>query len=261
MRIFILILLSFFVSPLSYAQIAAHFGNGGSLRLGSTDAACTATLEGAIRWSSSLNTIEICDGQSDWRLVVSAGNSGAVSTPSPQPGYFVLSKDAFDGARGGRAAIHDLCLQQLQDNDWMGKADAAARGLLNATHVKPWLCFGGYCEELAAGASYKFAVAGNASVGGGSFTAGLDSLTLDSQAWNGPAQFGATYTYWTGREAGTATVPGESSYSPCGWWNANDDVWNVSAATGISSSSTDGRWAAAGPTCANTHRFICVVHP
>lgn len=247
----------------AFAQVSANYAAGGTMRIGTTNAACTASLEGSIRWSSSQNTIELCDGQGSWRLIVSAGSSGVTPTPPAQPGYFVLSKNTYDGLRGGTGGLRDLCLQILQDEDWMGKADATARGLINATHIKPWICYNSaICEDFASGATYKFAVAGSPAVGGGSFTVGADSVTMDTQNWSGATQFGGTYTYWTGRDsAGTATVPGPGAYSPCSNWTANDDIWSVSSGIGTSNSNNGGRWYTARPSCINTHRFICVVHP
>lgn len=249
------------LSNVSFAQVSANFTSGGSVRLGSTSAACTPALTGSLRWSSALNTIEVCDGQSDWRLVVSAGSAGVAATPAPQHGYFILSQNTYDGVMGGLMGMHQKCVDEVQNNDWLGKSDAQARGLINYAHIKPWACYSSHCDELASGASYKFAVAGSPTVGGDSFTVGADSLTLDSVAWNGPTRFGGTYTYWTAREAGTATVPGVASYQPCQNWTSNADVWNVAANAGNSSSNNSGRWNATRPTCINFHRLICVVHP
>lgn len=244
----------------SFAQISANYA-GGSVLLGTTNAACTPALEGAIRWSSTLNTIEVCDGQSDWRLVVSTGSAGNAPVNAPQPGYFVLSKDTYDGARGGSQGLQQLCLDILQTEDWLGKADAVSRNLLTTAHVKPWVCYSSICEELAALGTYRFGVAGSPTVGGGSFTVATDSKTIDSQAWNGPTQFGGTYTYWTGRETGTANTPGGGASQPCQYWTSNEDIWSVSSAIGNTTSNNTGRWNSARPHCINLHRFICVIHP
>lgn len=65
----ILIVVALFVAP-SYAQVSFNAGgvNGGSIIIGESTDACDGTMEGAVRYRSSTNSMEFCDG-SNWEAL------------------------------------------------------------------------------------------------------------------------------------------------------------------------------------------------
>jgi hypothetical protein len=92
---------------------------------------CDATTKGAFRFDTDQNTMTMCDGTA-WRLIVASADSGDTSTPNTGTGYFVLSNGTWNGNFPGLGGANANCLTDLQSNDWLNKADASSRGLIDA---------------------------------------------------------------------------------------------------------------------------------
>ncbi len=212
---------------------------------------------------------QACDGSS-WRNLQYVGGSGSTPAPAPGDGYFVLSNGAFDGNLGGLAGADALCLTDLTNNDWMGKADAVSRGILNATKVKAFLCDSGLCNNAMGNANYYYAVAGNATVGGGYFSTNASGRGPDNRnPWAAANYFGSGATYWTNRHP---VIGGAYSYDVwssdphqsgsvwvCEDWTSNSNARD--GTYGDASFDDHGRWKYQGATCNTTKKLICFVHP
>lgn len=80
------------------AQMAAHFcgANGGAVCIGVSTTTCDAAAEGAMRWNTTDDVMEVCDGTS-WRPLVAASSGGTPPTPPASAGYFVLTNGTWNG--------------------------------------------------------------------------------------------------------------------------------------------------------------------
>jgi hypothetical protein len=180
-------------------------------------------------------------------------------------GYFVVTNGLWDGNLGGNAGADAKCLSDLTANDWLGKTDATTRSLLNSTNVKAFLCtYGGgwECSFPTASTVYYFAVSGDATKGGASFTTTSGSNgPNDSNAWSGATYFNGTKEYWTnhGVWAGTQWAYGPDA-TQCSLWASNSSA--VSGNMGLSTSTAEGRWKTSiAGTCDQARRLICLVNP
>lgn len=188
-------------------------------------------------------------------------------TPPTNPGYFVLTKDSWDGNLGGLVGANAKCLSDLTTYDWMGKAAASANGQLVAANVKAFLGDASGTNNVVSGGTYYYAVSNDVATGGASFTATIGQTGPgDTTAWTNSNRFGAVYDYWiTGRSTGGSTL-----WSTTVWTSNNFHCtgWSTASAaqtggTGTSNSISWQRWDQAGakPTCDTTHPLICMVHP
>lgn len=235
--------------------------NGGFIRPGASSSTCDGTTEGAIRWNTTDNVIEFCDGTT-WRAFVASSDSGTPSTPSASAGYFVLTNDTWNGNLGGLVGANAKCLADLTTYDWMGKTDATTRGIVTASKVRAWLCQYTTCNNAIFGTEYFFAVAGDNTKGGASFTAdGSGVGPGNTQNWSGTNYFDGAKTYWTGRSnGGTTTWTGGNGNSllNCTGFGAttNDGYYGNAASTG------SFRWSGTIlAACTNVNRLVCFVDP
>lgn len=239
---------------------AAKLHVGGEAIIGNTGLACSSTTEGGLRWSSVNDTVEMCDG-ADWKKIIATGSGGTPSAPPTGTGYFVVSNGLWTGSLGGLAGANALCLTDLQSNNWLNKADAAGRGLLDSSHVEAWLCNSSVCQNALAGSSYTFAASGSPATGGGSFVADGSGLGPgNTQNWSGSNYFGSGYGYWTGRTTGTNTVWGGPNSDCMNNWSPSGGGWN--AVSGDANAIDSTRWLFANGNCtAVTNHLVCMVHP
>jgi hypothetical protein len=233
---------------------------------------CTnpAGVESQIVYNADYHTMQFCNG-TDWinmakgSLVTQCSNA---STPPTGTGYFVLTSGAWDGNLGGLSGADAKCLSDLTANDWMYKSDAQSRGLLDAAHVKAWLVAYNSANNAVAGVTYTFAVSGDATKGGATFVTDSNGLGPgNAQDWSGTNYFDGYKEYWTGRDTGdTATLWGT------GWTGAGTSLcyggldWDtnssgVTGRQGISSATDKTRFNHSTPTCDQTRRLVCFVHP
>ncbi len=198
------------------------------------------------------------------------------TTGAAQPvGYFVLSSATYNGNLGGLAGANALCLTDLTNNNWNGKASA---GTLSADRVKAFLCedmLGANCQTPAPNTQYFFARSGSLTSGGSSFSTTANTYVgygpYDSSDWSLPGFFDGTYSYWTGRRY----VSGASASN---YWRENEDEstgvttcnnWTdlTAAVTGRSAYASPGvtttlRWNnSSSLACNNSLKLICMVTP
>ncbi len=228
-----------------------------------TGLACDADRTGGIRWSAADLTFEMCDGTA-WRKVVATA-SGTSFTPPAGAGYFVMSNGTWDANLGGVSGANAKCLSNLTTNDWLGKSDAQARGMLTGAKVRAFICSTSACQNLIPLTQYVFAVSGNPAVGGGSFTTDASGRgPVDANNWSSADKFGGNYTYWTNRGVSGNntywdTVP-DQTFGNGGCINFSvTATWN--AAVGSSNNTTQNRWKNGLSSCNPLYNLICYVDP
>lgn len=267
-----LFVVAVYSSPRAGAEISANFKAGAVVVGPAGDAECTTITEGALRWSSADKTHEMCDGAS-WKRIIAAGGAGTPSMPQAGSGYFVITSQAWTGdLRTAGAGVdgfdgaHKLCLSDLQANDWMGKADANARGLISSTNVRAFLCphSNGTCQNTLPNVTYYFAVSGDATKGGASFVSDNDSRgPANTQNWAGVNYFDGEKSFWTARRSDVSTtlwmVSGvnDAGHS-CQNWSSGAIAWGVGGNTNRTNTE---RWTINNMHCGVARHLICMVHP
>lgn len=249
----------------SSAQSYSASVTSGAVVIGPYAATCDGTTEGILRYNSSTKFLEFCDG-TDWRY---AWNSRE-TPPAPSEatsGYFVITNDTFDGNLGGIEGANDKCLTDLQTYDWQGKTGMT----LDDEHVFAFNCYGSYtCTILSDSDTYTFAVSGDNSLGGDSFTTNASNEGPgDTAAWNTSTRFGTTAKqYWAGYRTGSSSYwretngGGDTDSNRCG--SADDWNTNSAAQTGVygdTSATGTARWDSGTTTCDTAMHLVCVVLP
>lgn len=240
-------------------------GGAGDSILVAEDAACHAGSQGKVRWSDSANTLQICDG-TNWKAIMMNYDPGEGEpyVPPAGSGYFVLSAGEWDGNLGNTDGANAKCFADLTANDWMGKADATARGLLNSAKIKAFLCTDSLCNQALPLVTYYFAVSGDATKGGASFTTNASGLgPNNSQNWAGMNYFGGNVYYRVGRGSSDAlkwgNVSADRDYG-CKRYVINDPS-SVDRYAGYSNSTILSRYANNYHSCDIPIHLICMVHP
>lgn len=179
------------------------------------------------------------------------------SPPASARGYFVITQSVYNGNLGGLAGANALCLTELQNTNWAGKASAT----LNSTKVKAFLCDGSSCNTPPTGQTHRFATAGSVTTGGAEFTTGAVNLgPNDAASWIGVNYFTASGNAWTGRAAGTATNwPNTGSGTHCANWTAGDVMNN--GTIGFLPGTDAQRWSFMGLSCVSSYPLLCYVNP
>jgi hypothetical protein len=215
------------------------------------------------------HTYQFCNG-TNW--VKYGGGMWQGKSAGAGNGYFVMSKNQWNGNLGGAAGADAKCLTELTTYNWKGYAEANARGILTSGKVHAWICdgegIGGGtgCNNLNANTTYYFANANDSTKGGNRFTTDGNGVGPGDLAdWSQASYFGGSYTYWSGRYQGTDTA----------WslnlWSTNvtcDNDWSVGtndgtgSGYGIAGNGGANRWFnGPGPTCNQTENLICYVNP
>jgi len=259
------------------ATPAAKLHVSGEVIVGEQQLVCSATTKGAFRYNSADNNIDFCNG-TQWQKIIAQGGSGAPPNPPAGNGYFVLTSGTWNGdlktagaASTGLLGADALSLSDLTANDWLGKGDATTNGQLNAAHIFAFLCNGGAgsCGNALPSTTYYFAVSGDNTKGGASFTTNTSGRGPgNNQNWTGTNYFDGVKTYWTARDAtggGTAStlwgLNGQSGSIACSTtWTSSSNA-NVGQA-GTSNDTDGSRWGVgANDACDLTRHLICLVHP
>jgi len=262
----------------SYADIILICNSGTwevdeTLQLSSNSDTCTAERAGSLRYNSTVGAAELCDNL-EWKLLIGEEDFTDPTPPATDPGYFVLTKDKWYGdIRAVLGDVHptaleaadQLCLTDLTNNDWKGKADASARGLISAANVKAFLCRNGTCNQAAPNETYYFAVSGDATAGGASFTTDGSGLGPgNSQNWAGINYFKGFKEYWTGRDTdndlswmGSHATNGYERCGFSGFLSSTGERGRI----GISNGTDDDRWSARVVPCEDEYKLICFVNP
>ncbi|MAE50535.1 MAG: hypothetical protein CMH27_01865 [Micavibrio sp.] len=244
---------------------------------------CTPAKAGSLRYDSVDKTLDLCH-DSAWIPLIASNEAGDTPTALTGDGYFVITDGTWSGdlaaAAGGDYATNDyiensqelgdkLCLDDLTANNWMGKADATARGLLNAAHVKAFLCSRFTCNNALPSVTYYFAVSGELASGGASFTVDSDGIgPNDSANWSGATYFNGNKEYWVNRQADSATQwrnnpHGQADKARCefspGWTSIEA---GSGGGIGQSNTTNNDRWDAGNGNDCNVARYlVCMVHP
>lgn len=259
-RVLLTFLVFLYPAGTSYAQVSANF-KAGAVVIGEADeGACIPAVEGALRWSSVDKTHHMCDGSS-WKKIVASSAVGDPSLPPSSTGYFVLTAGQWNGNLGGVSGADAKCLTDLTDNNWLNKADAVSRGLLNSTKVRAFLCNSANCQNVLAGASYTFAVSDAPAIGGASFTADVTSRAPgNTQNWSGVNYFGTAAEYWTARDTGASDLwpTVRDGSNRCSNWTESA---GYTAGFGSANATNAARWASSSVSCAEVKKLICLVHP
>lgn len=189
-----------------------------------------------MRYNSTASQLQICDTGS-WENLISTADE-ATAPLSPNTGFFVITKDRFDGNLGGRLGANDKCVADLQTYDWLGKSTMQVDG----DHVFAFICYGSYsCQDLMPNQTYTFAVSGDATLGGANFTTDSNSHGPgNNNRWNDNSHFGtgAKY-YWMSERPSSGSTKwvnpdGNAGDNPnrCGGGTGNGWDNNSSAQTG-----------------------------
>ena len=244
------------------------------IKLQDDSSACTGTNEGSIRYNSSAEVVQICDG-TVWAEITATPSGGTPSNLPDGNGYFVITDGKWDGnlvaaagVTGGNDAANALCLDDLTNNDWMGKSDAQTRGLINADNVTAFICGRWECNGALPATTYNFAVSGDATVGGASFVTDSNGYGPgNSQNWSGANYFNGVKEYWSNRTSTDSTkwsnspnasyIKSRCEYSP-GWSGIEVDD---AGAIGTTNATGGDRWGYGGGFCHVPHHLVCFVHP
>ncbi|MEJ0063919.1 MAG: hypothetical protein WDO70_12215 [Alphaproteobacteria bacterium] len=247
--------------------------------VGEAPTTCDADNKGRIQWNDADATIEMCDG-SVWKKILAKGSVGDPTTPPAGSGYFVMTKNGYTGNLGsiyGSDGGDAVCLTDLTDNNWLNKSDAVSRGLLNADHVRAFLCNGFGCAMAVASTPYTFARSGSTTAGGANFTANAwGEGPQNNENWAGVNYFYSAAQYWTGRQH---PLPWEGWYSSeiwfeysvdiganngdsqtCGYVFASDDPGDTGR-IGDPNHTQETRWGRFYATCDTPEHLLCFVHP
>ncbi len=241
----------------------------GEAILGMKALGCSGTTAGALRYNSSINYIEFCNG-TVWAAMIAQQSTTPPTAPSGS-GYFVMTQTQWNGNLGGLAGANAKCLSELTTTHtgWAGHSTANSNGQLIASKVKAFLCDGSTCTNLMPLTTYYFADANNAGNGGASFTTDASGLgPNDSVSWAAANRFGGTYNYWLHRTSTGSTQWSNTSQS--GGFQYGCNVWTNAtngdgASAGVSTYSDANRWVGitggSAQNCDNTYNLICMVNP
>lgn len=170
--------------------------------------------------------------------------------------YFILTSGGQSGNLGGRHGADRYCLTDLVNNDWLGKAGID----LSTGNVRAFLCDSDGCANTRAATTYRFARAGSATAGGGTFLTNVSGQGPgNSTSWSGATAFSATVNMKTDRVAGAATLWGTTATGG-GCDNWTEDLASISITNGYTPNTSSNRWNAGTGYCNSvTHRMICLV--
>lgn len=244
------------------------------LKLQDDSTACTGTNEGSIRYNSAAEVVQICNG-SVWAEITASSSGGTPSNLPDGNGYFVITNGMWDGNLAAAAGVSGsldapdtLCLDDLTNNDWMGKSDAQSRGLINSDNVTAFICNISDCNSALPATIYNFAVSGDPGAGGASFVTDSNGFGPgNSQNWSGANYFNGVKQYWSNRSSADSTkwnntegadyYKNRCEYSP-GWTSieAGD-----AGAIGTTNATDGDRWGYSSGFCHVPHHLVCFVHP
>jgi hypothetical protein len=213
----------------------------GSIKLKNNTATCNGSTEGILRYNSG--DVELCDATS-WKAI-----------PTYPIGYFVLSSSTWNGNLGGAAGAAALCLTELTNENWLGKADAT----ISASTVEAFILN----PTITPNADYRFATAGDITAGGSSFI--TDSAGVgpnNTNTWAGATYFNVSTSYWTGWNGNNSLswgpIDATTVYDCNGFTNSTT---SFRGERGRSASASRSRWNLTSRTCNSTYQLICIVNP
>jgi hypothetical protein len=252
-------------APGSNVDQPVNLGSGSQTKVGSFTALTLHTNGGvtidplSVAPSPATNNLYSLNGTLYW-------GANPIAAPNNYTGgYFVLSFDTWTGNLGGLSGANSKCLTEMNTYPWLGKNDATARGLLNSTHVKAFLCDGTSCNNPNASTVYTFAAA-NENFGGQTFTTNSSGAGPgDGMIWDGSMEFAYPngYEYFTNRAAGSATLWGTTtggSTTSCSNWSSTTGA----PIYGSADTANSQRWNLyenPGVVCSSPLYLVCLVNP
>lgn len=232
----------------------------------SAGASCSGSPAGAMRYNSTSQSMEYCNG-TNWMQAAQVQGTAPPTAPAGS-GYFVMSGTTWDSNLGTLAGADSKCLTELSVTytSWAGYSTANSNGQLVSSKVHAFLCNSASCNNLMPLTTYYFANASSSGAGGASFTTDSNGNgPNDSANWSAANRFSGSYTWWserglTSNTVWTSTTSGYGSGNTCGNWDTTSDYHTPSL--GNTGYSTSARWLSAGaPNCSNLYNLICFVNP
>ncbi len=224
----------------------------------SAGASCSTYPAGAMRYNTTSQYIEFCNG-SNWSAMVTTQATAPPTAPAGS-GYFVITQTTYNGNLGGYSGGNAKCLTELATTHttWNGYSSANSRGLLNSSHVFAWL--DGSQVILMPLTTYYFADAADVTHGGASFTTDSSGRAPnDNAVWSAANRFGGTYSYIGIYQNGNANYATAGNANNCSTWA--DSTASSQISVGVASNSDYGRWYTGTTSCNNTYRMICYINP
>lgn len=231
-------------------------GNGDSIQYNGTAWTC---VPGKVSRSGDTMTGNLtvpaptAAGHATTKQYVDAATSGGGHTG----GYLVsVQTGHVSGNLGGLAGVNAICLSTLTGiNWWNGRVSAQARGLLNATNVKAWLCDSSGCQNMTPSTAYKLSVvSGQGQMSDYTFTTTAGGLPPDDNIHWASVGTVASGTYLTGRNAsGTHT----------GAFNCNNwaDLGATATVANGGGSPISNKFNTFTDACNTPKRWFCMVNP
>ena len=226
----------------TWASSAGSIDNGEYLQLRLTSSASNSTMNSA--------TVTVGTGSDQWDVTTFSGVTKA---------FFVITNSTWTGNLGGISGADSKCLTELQGNTFKDKANAT----LDASHVFAFICDSSSCNNLEASKTYYFAVAGNAAVGGDSFTTDGSGTGPgdDTDDWSDSTRFNSTADYWNGHSENSDTNWGTSAEDTdtanlCGNWSGTGD----NGFSGNTANTGAARWMNGTLACTNSLNLVCFVN-
>jgi len=193
----------------------------------------------------------------------------------------VLSAGTYNGNLGGLSGANALCLTDLQQHSWLGKANYPT---LSSSNVFALLCDSSNCNNLLPSTSYYLASSGNVFYGGAQFTTdsfgrGPD-LTGGNYGWSGSNALGRNVFWWSnlGGYNQTTNASGNPLWSSGPWdyygspatdscsnWttssassygNTGDTAYGPASYQLFESTLSNGQYS-----CNNSEYLLCYVNP
>jgi len=230
---------------------------------------CTSTISGLERFNTTTAKQEVCTGTA-WVVPMTFATGGTPPSPNQGIGYFVLSAGQWNANLGGANGADSKCYSDLMANDWLGKSDASARGLMNSGRIKAFLCEAFNCEQPMPLSTYQFAKSGDPSAGGARFSTDVMGNGPGNQFnWTGRNYFNTSARYWTFRGIWDGASETQWGYgknmmahyneASCTGFKSADPA--DKSAVGDSSRFDGGRWNDEKISCDKLARLVCLVHP
>lgn len=222
---------------------------------------CDVNLLGAIRFNTQTDIMEFCTVRG-WQTPVKPSPTAVTPVAPPTTGYFVFGSTQHDANFGGMEAAHAYCLNDLLASDWLGKADANARGLLVPHKVRAFLTSSAGAGNLMPVTTYYFARAGSPTSGGASFTTDTSGQGFGwPNAINGATYFDTNATFWLGSRNYSTNYFGLGGCCTdyCGNWTSNTS--GDSIGLGTPNQSGHMRYSNNGALCSSLQYLVCIVNP
>lgn len=177
------------------------------------------------------------------------------SVVNPNPHYFVLTHNKWQGNLGGLAGANEKCRTELTTYNWQGKENVD----LESADIKAWLCDGSYCNNFTPNTVYRFAAAGYPSVGGSTIQTGSNGEPSDSSRWSKNTYFGQSVGVWGHRDS-NGISPIFGTYTVCNNYTVSNQLPDVFV--GQTNNTDEDRWSDIFQVrnCNESYHLYCTVN-